>query len=262
MKTTFHTNLTCQNCVAKVRPLLDQEQSVVAWSVDTQNVDKPLTVESNGQIDSQRIVDIVAKAGFRATAISSPPSGAAPSAEKIDSATQVDQMPAIASDQPSRFQLSTYRPLLLVVGYVLGLTVLLEYQQGTFELHRAMRWFMGFFFLGFAFFKLLDVSKFADAFASYDIVARRSRIYALSYPWIEFALGLAFILDFQPFLANVVTAIIMAVGLVGVIAAVRKKQAIQCACLGTAFNLPMSAVTIIENSAMIAMAIASLVTML
>ena len=58
--------------------------------------------------------------------------------------------------------------------------------------------------------------------------------------------------------ANILTAVIMSVGLIGVIAAVRKKQTIQCACLGTAFNLPMSVVTIIENSVMLAMALAML----
>ena len=56
--------------------------------------------------------------------------------------------------------------------------------------------------------------------------------------------------------ADVVTAIIMCIGLIGVLSAVQKKQAIQCACLGTEFNLPMSVVTIIENSVMIVMAIA------
>ncbi len=49
------------------------------------------------------------------------------------------------------------------------------------------------------------------------------------------------------------------VGLVSVIAAVRKKQAIQCACLGTAFDVPMSVVTIIENSVMIVMSAAMIV---
>lgn len=113
---------------------------------------------------------------------------------------------------------------------------------------------MGFFFLGFAFFKLQNIAGFADAFSTYDIVARRSRSYALAYPWIEFVLGLLFVTGLVPVATNIATFIVMLVGLVGVIAAVRKKQAIQCACLGTVFNLPMSVVTVIENSVMLAMA--------
>ena len=121
-----------------------------------------------------------------------------------------------------------------------------------------MSMFMGYFFLGFAFFKLLNVSAFATAFATYDIVAKRSRAYALTYPFIELLLGAAFLSRMFPMVTNIVTAVVMSVGLVGVIQAVRNKQAIQCACLGTAFNLPMSVVTIIENSVMIAMSLAML----
>ena len=53
--------------------------------------------------------------------------------------------------------------------------------------------------------------------------------------------------------ANIATMLVMSIGLVGVVSAVRKRQTIQCACLGTVFNLPMSAVTIIEISIMLVM---------
>lgn len=114
---------------------------------------------------------------------------------------------------------------------------------------------MGFFFLGFAFFKLLDISRFADAFATYDIVARRSRAYALAYPWLELTLGLLFVTRTTPVIANALTLGVMLVGLVGVVGAVRSGRKVQCACLGTAFNLPMSAITIFENTAMAGMAV-------
>ena len=133
--------------------------------------------------------------------------------------------------------------------------ILTAAQEAGWVWENFMRFFMGFFFLGFAFFKLLDVSKFADAFATYDIVAKRSRLYALLYPFLEFSLGMAFIMGWLPALVNTVTLVVMGVGLIGVIKAVRKRQVIQCACLGTVFNLPMSAVTIIENSTMILMAL-------
>ncbi|MEZ6150337.1 MAG: hypothetical protein R3C09_09455 [Pirellulaceae bacterium] len=148
--------------------------------------------------------------------------------------------------------------MFLVVSYVIGASALFELSHASWELSRFMNNFMGFFFLGFAFFKLLNIAKFADAFATYDIVARRSRAYALAYPWVELSLGLLFVTRTLPMLANILTAVIMSVGLIGVVAAVRKKQTIQCACLGTAFNLPMSVVTIIENSVMLAMALAML----
>ena len=45
--------------------------------------------------------------------------------------------------------------------------------------------------------------------------------------------------------------IIMGFGALGVIQSVVDKRKIKCACLGTVFNLPMSTVTIIENSLMV-----------
>jgi hypothetical protein len=254
MKTTFKTNLNCQSCVSKVRPLLDQEESVRQWTVDTASPDKWLTVESQTPVDVSRIIGLVARAGFHA--------------EKADArpilpvltmpiAEQPTAEPAAAANK-TPFRLSTYRPLLLVVAYIVGLTWYTQYTAGRFGWHDAMRLFMGYFFLAFAFFKLLDIGKFADAFATYDVIARRSRLYGLSYPWIEAALGLAFLFNVMPLLTNGVTFVIMTVGLIGVIGALRRKQTIQCACLGTAFNLPMSVVTVVENSVMALMAAAAI----
>lgn len=261
MKTTLKTNLNCQSCVSKVRPLLDAEGSIRQWKVDTANPDKLLTVESESPVDVDRIIGLVEQAGFHAEKADTPavaagrslPVVSVPSAEQ-----QRNQPSAPEESEKPPFRLSTYRPLLLVVAYIVGLTLYTQYAAGRSDWHDAMRLFMGYFFLGFAFFKLLDISKFADAFATYDIVARRSRWYGLAYPWIEAALGIAFLFNVLPLLTNGATVIIMTVGLVGVIAAVRKKQTIQCACLGTAFNLPMSVVTIIENSVMALMAAVAL----
>lgn len=51
----------------------------------------------------------------------------------------------------------------------------------------------------------------------------------------------------------------MLVGLIGVTRSVLDKQQIQCACLGTGFNLPMSSVTIIEDATMLLMAVGMIV---
>jgi hypothetical protein len=46
----------------------------------------------------------------------------------------------------------------------------------------------------------------------------------------------------------------MLVGIWGVTQALLQKRRIQCACLGTVFNLPMSKVTFIEDALMAVMA--------
>ncbi|QDV26015.1 heavy-metal-associated domain-containing protein [Aureliella helgolandensis] len=245
MQATFSTTMTCGGCLSKVKPYLDDNVDIKSWEADLQDPRKLLRFELAEHAQPDTIVSLIGQAGFTATQIDETP-------KSVDSPEKEESVA-----KPG-FEFSTYKPLFLVVSYVIGASALFELSQPSWELSRFMNNFMGFFFLGFAFFKLLNISKFADAFATYDIVAGRSRAYALAYPWIELSLGLLFVTRTLPMLANILTAVIMSVGLIGVIAAVRKKQTIQCACLGTAFNLPMSVVTIIENSVMLVMALAML----
>jgi hypothetical protein len=51
------------------------------------------------------------------------------------------------------------------------------------------------------------------------------------------------------------TVVILGITTVGVTKALLNKNAIQCACLGTALKLPMTKATFIENSIMLFMAI-------
>lgn len=119
--------------------------------------------------------------------------------------------------------------------------------------------FMTGFFLVFSFFKLLDITGFASSFSMYDIVAKKFNLYGNVYPFIELTLGLFCLFHFQPQLVYVLDIIVMGVGLIGVLQAVFSKQTIKCACLGTGFNLPMTTVTIIENSLMILIGVLLLV---
>ena len=60
---TFKTNLNCQNCVAKVKPFLDKIQGIGNWSVDTDNPDKLLTIETSGATQDE-IINAVESVGF------------------------------------------------------------------------------------------------------------------------------------------------------------------------------------------------------
>jgi cation transport ATPase len=152
----------------------------------------------------------------------------------------------------------TYKPLLNLLAYLLLVIIAASVARGHFHLMEAMRLFMGGFFIAFSFFKMLDLRGFADAYRSYDLIAKSSPGYGYVYPFIELLLGLAYLAAWQPFSVNLVTTVIMGVSLLGVIKAVTSRQTIRCACLGTVFNLPMSTVTIIEDGLMLAMAVTSL----
>lgn len=114
------------------------------------------------------------------------------------------------------------------------------------------------FFLAFSFFKMLDLQGFADSYRMYDILARKFPFWAKLYPFVELGLGIAFLINLSPVMINLVTLLVMLVSIVGVIQSVLNRKAIQCACLGAVFNLPMSTVTIVEDGWMILMSIVML----
>jgi len=232
---TFKTNLRCSACEAAIRPLFDAEPTIKSWKVDLTSADKPLTVK--GEVPPNRVAALLEQAGYRSL-------GEVSVADPSNATTSIDD----AASKPSYF------PLALIVGYILGVTLLVEWSAGTFDATRAMSKFMAGFFLVFSFFKLLNLTAFADAYATYDIVAAKSRTYALAYPFLELGLGIAYLVRFQPFATNLATLVLMTIGTVGVAKSLVARRQIQCACLGTVFNLPMSSVTLIEDLSMAIMA--------
>lgn len=163
-------------------------------------------------------------------------------------------LPAATAEPPKE---SLY-PLFLIVGYIAGVVAVVAWATQTADAAVMMRHFMAGFFLVFSFFKLLDLRGFADAYRSYDIVARAVPAWALAYPFVELALGVAYLINFQPTITNSMTLVLMLVGAVGVLKALLDKRAIRCACLGTALNLPMTKVTLVEDVGMAVMAAAML----
>ena len=130
----------------------------------------------------------------------------------------------------------------------------------SLSVETTMRYFMAGFFLTFSFFKMLDLRAFADAYAGYDLLAARWHGWGYVYPFVELALGLAYLAHFQPVLTHWITLIVMGFSAIGVIRAVLDQRRIRCACLGTVFQLPMSTVTIVEDVGMVLMAAAMLLS--
>lgn len=166
-------------------------------------------------------------------------------------------------DKAQKTALQTYWPLLLIFAFIGGGSVLLQVGQhadlreglGAITGMETMRYFMAGFFLVFAFFKLLDIQAFADAYAGYDLLAGRWRAWGLIYPFVELGLGIAYLVPVAPVLTAWVTIVVMGFSALGVILAVVDKRSIRCACLGSVFNLPMSTVTIVEDGGMVLMAL-------
>lgn len=156
--------------------------------------------------------------------------------------------------------LAIYKPVLLIFGYITGITLLIEGMHVEFSWMRWMNHFMAGFFLIFSFFKLLNLKGFAVSYAMYDIVAKQWSGWGYIYAFMELALGIAFLVGFNPILTNSITFVVMSVSIIGVLQSVFNKRKIKCACLGDIFNLPMSTITIIEDALMIGMSGIMLIT--
>lgn len=118
--------------------------------------------------------------------------------------------------------------------------------------------FMGLFLLVFAMVKLFDLPGFATSFAKYDLLAARSRAYALLYPFLELALGLAYLAHWQPTTTYLATIILLTFGALGVLNTMRQGKELTCACMGQLLKVPVSTVTLTENFSMATMALAML----
>ncbi|MBT8124799.1 MAG: hypothetical protein KJO81_08250 [Gammaproteobacteria bacterium] len=146
-----------------------------------------------------------------------------------------------------------YKPLLVILATVAFSAAALALVDG--RMHRFMESFMGLFLINFAMFKLIDLLGFAEGFAMYDLIGKRSRHYALAYPFIELGLGLLYLTAFLPTITNILTVVIMLIGGAGVMKAiVTGDKHLKCACLGTALNVPITTISVLENFGMAAMA--------
>ena len=151
--------------------------------------------------------------------------------------------------------LSTYKPLILIIIYILTTTTALQIRNGRFDNTLWMRDVMAEFFLIFSFFKLLNIKEFAISFSKYDLLAKKWKGYGYLYPFIELMIGMSYILNLYPAFTNAFTFSIMTFSSLGVFRTLLKREPIKCACLGTFFNLPVSSVTIIEDLLMACMAL-------
>jgi hypothetical protein len=154
-----------------------------------------------------------------------------------------------------------YKPLIIIVGMITLVTLVLmlkDFQSGMFMWEDVMANFMAGFFLVFAGFKLLDLKGFADAYATYDILAKRVHGYGYVYPFIELGLGLLFLVGNESTPLLVATLALMTFSGLGVLQKLAAKEEVHCACLGTLIKVPLTSVALVEDFGMAVMTLAML----
>jgi len=238
MKQTIQIDgMTCVACEAKVQYLLKEEGGATDVKVNLETGKVDLSVEKPIALEQIK-------------AIFQPYDKYTVSNGNID-------IPAIENEEEKSVW-TVYKPLLLVAGFVALVASAATWKQDQANWMDWMQYFMAGFFIAFSFFKFLDLKGFAGSFQMYDPLAAKVPIYGKLYPFLELLLGLMFLIDYNYVVTNIATIVLLGISTIGVVESVLNKRKIQCACIGTIFDLPMSKVTIIENSIMIAMAIAML----
>ena len=225
------TGMTCTSCVARVEGALTAVSGVEHVHVDLKQ--GTAMVSGGDGLTRATLVQAVIGAGYGVTseAVAEAESSTDPGASATNSA-------------------ASFAPLLVAVALI-GAGSLASGGADGF-----MARFMGGFFLVFGGLKLLDLRGFVSAYAMYDLLAARVTAYGWVYPFLEVGLGLAYLGIPGEANLHLTTLGLMAFSSVGVILALTRGEKLKCACMGTAFNLPMTTVTIVEDLGMAAMAAA------
>lgn len=226
------TGISCSSCIQKVGAVLIDNPAIESHVIHD---DHTASINTIQPIDINLLNNALGKIGNYTV-------------ESITSDTSSDLEHVLDKGK------SSYWPLALIFVLLLTTTLAIEFGTGMFLMETWMPNFMAGFFLTFSFFKLLNIKDFASNFKQYDLPSKWVPGYAIIYPFIELALGFAYLLYSDSSITHFAAGIIMFVGLLGVVPAVLSKKKIKCACLGATFKLPMSSVTIVENTLMLLMA--------
>jgi copper chaperone CopZ len=223
--------MTCQNCVETITEALRAESQIQDLHV-TLNPAK-IHFNSNQKYSADQVNRLLAP---------------------LKKYTVTEALGETKPNEAEPFVLSKYIPLILLFGLSAGVPLLnVIINHAGFD--HWMYQFMGATLISLSYFKLIDLPKFAEAFSTYDPVAMKFYKYGYVYPFFELTAGIGFILSIGVEALSVLVILILIPTTLGVLKALREKRKFQCACLGTAFNLPLTKVTIAENILMIAMSV-------
>jgi copper chaperone CopZ len=235
--------MTCGSCAARVKNELLKLGDVEQADIQLQSPQATITMSKH--IGTTALQQAISKAGNFFI-------------EETGNHKQEMEMEAGAEETGK----TSYLPIILIFGYITGVSVLIQVIKGSFSWIQWMGHFMAGFFLVFSFFKLMNLRGFAEGYRTYDIVAKRFPVWGFIYPFAELGLALAFIIAPESLGTNLVTFIVMGVSCIGVIQSLIRKKPFVCACLGTVIKLPLSKVTLAEDLIMVAMSGTMLALML
>lgn len=147
-----------------------------------------------------------------------------------------------------------YYKFAIVIISIVILSLLYLYPQ-VHTIKRFIFGFMGTYFVVFSIFKLISIQDFIRGFVMYDIIAKRWRTYAVIFPFLELSLGIMYLFQVGHSALHLFTVILMVISFYGALSVNLESRKVRCVCLGNIIKLPVSIVTIVEDSAMAIMAL-------
>ncbi|MCH2305903.1 MAG: cation transporter [SAR202 cluster bacterium] len=223
------TGMTCQGCADTIEKGFASDSKILASTVSLEN--NELTIESDETFTIEQIDQMLSEMGNYS----------------VNKQSSTGLFSTIVN------YLSSKKPILLALAVVFLSSLSVEFGFGRFDLTHWLMTYMGIFFILFSFLKLLDVKSFSISFSRYDILAKNIPGFAVTYPFIEFLLGVAFLTRTMLIFTNIITLVLMISQVIGVVNILKGKKIIQCACMGSSIDLSVSHITLFENLVMILM---------
>jgi len=153
-----------------------------------------------------------------------------------------------------------YAPLAALFGSTALLAAATTWAStGTLLTWQLLRWFVAISMVALAIQKLQDLSSFSSRFLTYDVLARKVVRYAYAYPFLELGAGVLMVADMLPWLSGPVAIFIGTFGALSVAKAVYVDgRELHCACMGGDSDVPLGALSLTENVAMVGMGLVTL----
>lgn len=152
---------------------------------------------------------------------------------------------------------TTYKPVIAIFLVAAAMAIALGYAiNGTFEIIKAVEWFVAISVCFLAVQKLQNVEKFSTMFLNYDLLAQRWVPYGKIYPFAEALGGVLMLSGALVWVAAPLMLFIGGIGAISVFKAVYiDKRELKCACVGGDSNVPLGFVSLTENLFMVVMGI-------
>lgn len=144
-------------------------------------------------------------------------------------------------------------PLAIVIAYIFILTYITT-GLTNWSWHNFLSYSMGYFFIVFSMFKMINLKGFAEGYSQYDLISKKWYGWGYIYPFIELSLGILYLGLVNETWLHVMTIIVSVIVVISVSIELKKHGKFYCACLGTVLKVPLTKVSLIEYLTMAIMA--------